>query len=181
LSYCENLAQQLRSVRFHDEPLRVLVDSREMNGGEKTWDHIKKGAPIRLEIGPRDMANDSVFMARRDLGPKEKTSLKQGDFISSVGSILDEIQTGLFHRASERLKANTFSVSNLDEFTKAFEGENSPGFAKVFCDESADYVELIKPLKASARCIPLDNDGTKGKCIFTGKETARKVIFAKSY
>jgi prolyl-tRNA synthetase len=179
--YCETLAKKLRALRYHDEPLRVLVDAREINGGEKTWDHIKKGAPIRLEIGPRDMANHCVFMARRDLGPKEKVSLKQEEFVSSVCSLLDEIQTGLFNRASERLKANTFSVSSLDEFMKAFAGENSPGFVKVFCDESADYVELIKPLKASARCIPLDNDGKMGTCIFTGKGTARLVIFAKSY
>lgn len=181
LGYCEKLAQTLRQVRFHDEPLRILVDTRNMNGGEKTWDHIKKGAPIRLEIGPRDIANDSVFMARRDLGHKEKTALKQDEFVNSVCNILDEIQNGLLARAQARLKENTLFMDSLAEFSHAFAGEDAPGFIQVFCDESAEYEEMLKPLKATARCIPLINDGRTGECIFTGKETKRQVIFAKSY
>lgn len=179
--YCETLAKKLRMIRFHDEPLRVLVDAREMNGGEKTWDHIKKGTPIRLEIGPRDMANDSVFMARRDLPHKEKKSLKQDDFVDSVCTLLNEIQDGMFNRAQARLKDNTFSIESLDKFTAAFAGEQAPGFIQVFCDESAEYEELVKPLKATARCIPLHSEERTGTCIFTGKTTSRQVIFAKAY
>jgi prolyl-tRNA synthetase len=181
LAYCETLAAKLRAIRFHDEPLRVLIDARDINGGEKTWNHIKKGAPIRLEIGPRDMANDSVFMARRDKPHKEKTSLKQTDFVDSVCSILDEIQQGMFARAQTRLKENTIKMDSLAEFTHAFAGEDAPGFLQVFCDESAQYQEMVKPLKATARCILLETEGTTGECIFTGKQTARQVIFAKAY
>lgn len=179
--YCETLANALRQLRFHDEPLRILVDTRDMNGGEKTWDHIKKGAPIRLEIGPRDMASHSVFMARRDLGHKEKSSLKQDDFIAKICGILDEMQQGMFARAQTRLKENTFFINSLPEFTQAFSGEESPGFIQVFCHESAEYMDVVKPLKATARCIPLHHDGRTGTCIFTGKETNRQVIFAKAY
>lgn len=179
--YCNTLAEKLRDVRYHNEPLRVLVDAREINGGEKTWDHIKKGAPIRLEIGPRDMANDSVFMARRDLGHKEKSSIKREDFIASVASILEEIQAGMLARAQLRLKENTRSIDSLAEFTHTFAGEEAPGFIQVFCDASAQYEEMVKPLKATARCIPLETDGKMGTCIFTGKETDRVVIFAKAY
>lgn len=180
-AYCEKLAAALRHIRYHDEPLRVFIDAREINGGEKTWDHIKKGVPIRLEVGPRDMAADSVFMGRRDKAHKDKSSVKREDFIGSVSQILDEIQNGLFARAQARLHENTIFMNSLDEFTKAFSGEEAPGFIQVFCDESADYDELLKPLKATARCIPLVTDGRSGPCLFTGKETARQVIFAKAY
>lgn len=181
LAYCEKLAAKLRDMRYHDEHIRVLVDARDMNGGEKTWDHIKKGTPIRLEIGPRDMANDSVFMARRDLGHKDKTALKQDEFLASACDILDQIQTGMFDRAKQRLVENTHFVESLAEFSHAFKGEEAPGFLQVFCDESADYDEMVKPLKATARCIPLQTDGLVAPCIFTGKETNRQVIFAKAY
>jgi prolyl-tRNA synthetase len=181
MQFCENLATTLRNVRFHDEPLRVLIDARDINGGEKTWDHIKKGVPIRLEIGPRDIANDSVFMARRDKPHKEKSSLKQNEFVESVCTILDDIQQGIFVRAATRLKENSVFIDSLAEFMHIFAGEEAPGFIQVFCDESADYQEMVKPLKATARCIRLETDGRSGECIFTGKETSRQVIFAKSY
>jgi prolyl-tRNA synthetase len=181
MQFCENLASTLRAVRFHDESIRVLIDTRDINGGEKTWDHIKKGAPIRLEIGPRDMANDSVFMARRDKPHKEKTSLKQADFVNVVCAILDEIQQGMFLRAQTRLIENTIKIDSLAEFTHALAGEEAPGFIQVFCDESAQYQEIVKPLKATARCVLLETDGTTNECIFTGKQTSRQVIFAKAY
>lgn len=179
--YCENLAAQLRDLDYHREPLRVLVDKRNMNGGEKTWDHIKKGAPIRLEIGPRDIDKDSVFMARRDLGVKDKASLTREIFIAQVCDMLDEIQGHLLDRARSFLHDNSFNVATLDEFKKAFAGEDAPGFVQCFCHEDADYEDIVKPLKASARCIPFLDNKPQGTCIFTGKPTDRQVIFAKSY
>ncbi len=180
MTYCETLATNLRGQNFHGAPLRVLLDTRDMNGGEKTWEHIKKGVPIRLEVGPRDMANNSVFMGRRDLGIKEKQGIAKDEFTEQAVTLLDEIQVNLYKRAKSFMQDNTQTITNLDKFQKLFAGDAAPGFVQCHCDESADYIKLIKPLKATARCILLD-DTVTGTCIFTGKETTRQVIFAKAY
>lgn len=180
-AFCEDYAKQLRTQQFHGEPVSVYIDKRDKNGGEKTWDAIKKGVPIRLEIGPRDIANHSVFMGRRDLPPHEKMTLSQDDFVSSVAKILEDIQQNLYIRARHFLADNTHSFTKLDDFKHYFKDDNS-GFVEVFCAEEAHYDDIVSPLKVSARCIPLDRSSQQeGFCIFTGTKTTRRVIFAKSY
>jgi prolyl-tRNA synthetase len=179
--YCEQLAESLRQQQYHGAPLRVLLDKREMNGGEKTWEHIKKGVPIRLEVGPRDIANNSVFMGRRDLGVKEKQGVAKDEFIAQATGFLDEIQSNLFKRAEKFMKENMQSVDNLEAFKKLFAGEDAPGFVQAFCSESADYEAILKPLKATARCILPQTNASEGKCIFSGESTNRQVLFAKAY
>ena len=99
LEYCHSLKRQLSEIYFHEDKLRVHIDDRDIRGGEKAWGYIKKGVPIRLEVGPRDMEKDAVFMGRRDLSPKDKKGMDRTEFVSSVVSILDEIQKGLYDRA----------------------------------------------------------------------------------
>lgn len=180
MQYCKDLADQLRQQNYFGAPLRVLLDTREMNGGEKTWEHIKKGVPIRLEVGPRDMANNSVFMGRRDLDVKDKKGIDKAEFIQQAAALLDEMQNNLYERAKTFMETNMQAVADLQSFEKLFADADAPGFVQVFCDESAEYIELIKPLKATARCVLLDTD-SQGSCVFTGKNTKRQVIFAKAY
>ncbi len=180
LTYCESVAAGLRTQSYHGEALRILVDNRDMNGAEKSWDYVKKGIPLRLEIGPRDIENDAVFVARRDEPIKNKQSYARAEFIAKATYILDEIQSNLFARAKAFLSENTFKTETLEAFKKYFEPEDAPGFVQCFCDESANYLDIIKPLKASSRCIPFHATG-EGVCIFTGKKTSRQVIFAKAY
>lgn len=181
LHYCESIAASLREQQYHEGTLRVLVDTRDINGGEKSWEFIKKGVPIRLEIGPRDMANDAVFMARRDLGVKEKTALPRAEFIAKATTWLDDIQAKMLAKAEAFLQDNTRSVTTLDQFTALFKGESIPGFVKCFCHESSNYIDIVKPMQATARCIPFDDNDAEGICIFSGKTTRRQVIFAKAY
>lgn len=180
LTYCENVAAALRAERYHGEPLRVHVDVRDMNGAEKSWEYVKKGVPIRIEIGPRDIENDAVFVARRDKPVKEKQSFARAEFIAKVTHELDDMQRHLFTKAKAFLDQHLLRADTLDAFTAYFTPEEAPGFIQCFCHEDADYIDIIKPLKATARCIPLDASG-EGVCIFTGKKTARQVIFAKAY
>lgn len=180
-AYCDDLAKAIAKQSYFGSPIRVFVDKREMNGGEKTWDNIKKGVPIRLEIGPRDMEKDSVFMARRDKDVKDKQSLSKTDFVSQAASLLDDIQQNLLQRARAFRDDNTQNISSLDTFKKVFEGEETPGFVQCFCHEAADYADIIKPLKVTARCVPFENNGDSGVCIFSGEKTQRQVIFAKAY
>ncbi len=180
LSYCQSLQERLLQTEYAGEKIRCKIDKRDLNSGEKSWHWIKKGVPIRLEIGPRDMEKDSVFMARRDKGVKEKLSLTRNDFIAQVDSILTEIQQNLFNKAKQFAQDNLHSVSTLEEFTAIFSDKGEGGFVQCYCAPD-DVDDIIKPMKVTARCIPLDQSGQNGKCIFTGEPTTRQVIFAKAY
>jgi prolyl-tRNA synthetase len=182
LSFCNALHHDLAQIRYHHYPLMVEIDDRDINGGEKTWQHIKQGMPIRVEVGPRDIANNSLFVGRRDKTPKEKQSIERNAFINQVTTILDEIQGNLYQRALTFLESNIVEIADLETFTKHFSTDDAPGFAKVFCSPNANYLDVAKPLKVTARCIPLDNrDSRSGKCIFSGEMTSQEVMFAKAY
>ncbi len=187
LDYCQQLRQALTEKTFHGQKLRVHLDTRDMNGGEKNWQWIKKGVPIRLEIGPRDVAKDSVFMGRRDLAPSEKRSLTSQEFILQVTEILEAIQQNLLQRAKNYRDQHTREIDNLDDFKAFFTPENQQkpeihaGFAICYAIDSPVLEEYIKPLKVTARCIPLEQSAGTGQCIFTGKPTDKKIIFAKAY
>jgi prolyl-tRNA synthetase len=185
LPYCEQLKKDLEKIEFAGDRLRVQIDDRDLRGGEKNWQHVKRGVPLRLEIGPKDLAKDSVFMGRRDTG--EKKSITRAELLANVATLLEEIQTGLFQRAKQLRDANIRSFTNLDEFKAWFKPENEErpeihgGFALChFVDEPA-VNDLLKEMKLSVRCVPLDGGNTPGTCLFTGKPTHLRGIIAKAY
>jgi prolyl-tRNA synthetase len=180
---CEALAQTLRTQTFGGEPLRVHVDKRDLQGGAKNWEWIKKGVPMRLEMGPRDITSRSVAVCRRDLGPKAKEFVPKEEFIQSVQERLGEIQDALLARATALRDANMKKLETLEEF-KAYFAENSEGgFALMhWAGSSEDEDALSKELKVTIRCIPHgDQFAEEGKCFLTGKPSSRRVIFARSY
>lgn len=178
--YCQALKAELSQVRYGEGRLRVLLDDRDLRGGEKTWEHIKKGVPIRLEVGPRDVESDAVFMGRRDLAPRDKKGVGRAEFIDSVTGILDEIQESLFQRALTRREEATVEVSSQAEFEAYFSGE-SPGFAWCFAADDPSYEPLLAKYKVTPRCIPVEGNDALGTCIFTGQEGQKKIVFAKAY
>ncbi len=184
IDYCNNLKKTLNNTYYHYQELRVQIDSRDIRGGEKTWQWVKKGVPIRLEIGPRDIENNSVFMARRDKSPKDKQSIGLQSFIEQATTVLDEIQLELFNRAKLFINSHTFEVNSLEEFTKFFTEDNniSGGFVTCYAADDSVIEDFIKPLKVTARCIPLEQvDNASGVCIFTGKTVNKRMVFAKAY
>lgn len=187
LDYCQHLQQQLNEQNFYGQPIRVHIDRRDMRGGEKNWHWIKKGAPIRLEVGPRDVAQNCVFMGRRDRAPSEKQSFHQDEFIAQASSLLNDIQQNLLNRAKQYSAEHTRIIHNLEDFQAFFTPNNSDkpeihgGFVSCYAIDDPIIEEYLKPLKVSARCIPLEQEDSMGKCIFTGKQTAKRIIFAKAY
>lgn len=188
LDYCKKIEAQLSLQTFHGDALRIKIDQRDLNAGEKTWSWIKKGVPIRLEIGPRDMAQNSVFMGRRDFSPKEKKSLSTEAFLANACSILEEMQATLFQRAQAYRDAHIHTIENLEDFKAFFTAKNKDesdfhgGFARCFAIDEPEIEAFIKPLQVSARCIPLDQpENQVGRCIFTGKPAHQTILFAKSY
>lgn len=187
LEYCKSLRTELINQDYHRAPLRVEIDDRDIRGGEKTWQHIKKGVPLRVEIGPRDIDKDCVFACRRDQSPKDKKSIPRAEFVAGVTQTLDDIQAGLFARAKAFREENTKEIDSWEEFENFFTPKNSKkpeihaGFALAYWKESPEVAKKLKPLKVTARCIPLGQDHKPGRCLFTGEETTTKVLFAKSY
>ena len=179
LGFCKALKQQLTQITFANNPLRVLIDDRDLRGGEKAWQWIKKGAPIRVEVGPRDLEKNSVFVGRRDQEPKQKQSYPVQDFVDQAVELLEDMQQNLFNRAKQYLEDYTKEINNFDDFKKFFAGEG--GFALCYAIDDPSIEAFIKPLKVTARCIPLEQTSTAGVCIFTGKPAEKKIIFSKAY
>jgi len=187
LEYCNNLAAELRAAPWSSGRIEVDIDDRDIRGGEKTWQHIKKGVPLRMEIGPRDMASDSIFMGRRDQPAKEKKGIPRSELVASIGSILDGMQANLLSRAEAFQKEHTHNIDSFTDFVDFFKpaNEDKPeihgGFAMAHWADDPSINEKLKDLKVTARCIPLEGDATPGTCIFTGRPSKKRIVFAKAY
>jgi prolyl-tRNA synthetase len=185
MSYCHSLAGKLRHVQFDGRPLTVLVDEREMRGGDKTWSWIKKGVPIRLEIGPRDIAKDQVPVARRDKPHKEIRFMNPQELLDTVSDQLNDIQENIYQKALAYRNENIKKIDTKEEFYQFFSGSEekiSGGFALSHWSGEAEVEEIVKKdLSVTIRCIPSDSPLEEGKCVISGKKSSRRVIFAKSY
>ncbi|MEM7227334.1 MAG: proline--tRNA ligase [Planctomycetota bacterium] len=195
MDYCQSLAAELRNLRYGDRNIEVEFDTRDMRGGDKVWSWIKKGIPIRLEVGPRDMAADSVFMGRRDKPHKEKGGVPRAEFLANVVSILEEMQDNLLQRAKDFRAEHTRIIDTKDEFYEYFAAPSSSGngptpihggFALTHWKGSSAVEDQINnDLSVTLRCIPIDGeiDGgdEPGTCPFSGEPSARRVVWAKAY
>jgi prolyl-tRNA synthetase len=191
LEYCHKVKKELEGQLYMGAPIRVELDARDIRGGEKTWQHIKKGTPIRAEVGPRDMQADSLFVARRDQGVKDKKGVNRADFIQTITETLDSIQRNLFDRALALRESRTREFTDYNEFSNWFtpKNEDKPeihgGFAIAYwsADPAAakEINDKLATLKVSPRCIPLGDKAPEGRCLFTGRPTSTRVIFAKNY
>jgi prolyl-tRNA synthetase len=181
LAYCDKLAAELRAQRYDDRPVSVEVDLRELTGGEKAWSWVKKGVPFRVEVGMKECENDAVFVGRRDKEYKERFSQSRQEFVSTLTIELDNLQTTLLQRARAFRDKHIVEIDSKDAFYAFFTGEES-GFALAHWNGSAAVEAQIKQdLNVTIRCLPRDQKAVPGKCIFTGEDSARRVIFAKSY
>ncbi len=184
---CDNLALQLRGKYFADLALEVEVDRRDLGGGIKNWEWIKKGVPVRIEIGPRDLEKNSLVVSRRDQPVKTKGSMSIQEFVAVAPEILNSIQQNLLQRAREFREVNTRKIDSKEEFYDFFTPKNSAkpeihgGFAFAHWNGSREIEEQIKnDLKVTIRVIPLQGS-EPGRCIFTGEPSVRRVIWAKAY
>lgn len=158
--------------------ISVKYDDRDTHKpGFKFAEYEFKGVPVRIAIGPRDMENGTVEVARRDT--KEKEVLQQKDIANKVEHLLENIQKNLYQKALDHREDNTFKANSWEEFEKLI---NKGGFVMAHWDGSAETEEKIKDLtKATIRCIPLNNKKEEGKCILTEKPSTQRVVFAKAY
>jgi prolyl-tRNA synthetase len=160
--------------------IRVKVDEREgQSPGFKFNDWEMRGVPLRMEVGPKDVAKGSVVLARRDRPGKEgKSFVSQDGIAGSVQQLLVEIQKALFDRALAFRRAHTSEPKNFDEFRQMVE----TGFAQSFwCGDSKCEEQIKEITKATLRCIPIEQPGGTGPCIFCGQASKELAIFGKAY
>lgn len=188
LEAAHQLAAEIRAQRFHGEPVVVEVDQRDIGGGVKSWEWIKKGAPVRIEIGPRDLAQGTVALARRDRGAKEKEFLPAGEIAAQMPAVLQSIQDTLYARALAYRDESTRPIDTREAFYAFFtpKDANKPeihgGFANAHWCGCGKCEETIKAdLKVTIRCIPFNAPEEDGACVVCGQPSRKRVLWAKSY
>jgi prolyl-tRNA synthetase len=186
LAYCARLEQELAAQTFAGEPVRVRIDNRDIRGGEKKWQWVKRGVPVRVEIGPRDIEKQEVSVARRDSAEKPR-GWPRGQLVQEISEALSGVQQHLLNRAGEQREKASLRIDDLKEFEAFFTPKNAEqseihgGLAYSHFVESPEMDEKLKGLKVTIRCVPLDGEEESGKCIFTGQPSKRRAVFAKAY
>jgi len=187
MDFTHALARELSEQYYHGRKIGVEIDDRETGGG-RGWDWIKKGIPVRVEIGPRDIARNSVFVGRRDREPTEKESIPRDQFIKTIVLILDEIQKNLFDWALRFRQENTRQIDSKEDFHAFFTPQNPEkpeihgGFVYThWCGNQGCEEKIKTDLGVTIRCIPLDAEKETGRCIACGDKSTQQVVFSKAY
>lgn len=153
-------------------------DTDNQRPGWKFAEYEKKGVPLRIAIGMRDLENNQAELARRDTREKATYSLDGLD--EQIVSLLEAIQTSIFNKAKAFQQSRITPVDTWDEFVRLL--DEQPGFLAAHWDGTVETEDKIKELtKATIRCIPLDNPEENGKCILTGNPSKQRVLFARAY
>lgn len=172
-----SVMESLESVRRSLGDLRLHVDAREeVTPGWKFNDWEMRGVPLRIEIGPKDVAAGQVTVSRRDT--RQRSTLPLAQLASGVPDLLDQIHQSMFERAGEFLRANTHQPADYEQFKQVVES----GWADVWwCGDAECEAEIKADTSATNRVIPLDQPGGEGKCIHCGKPASERSIFARAY
>lgn len=154
-AFAETVGQQLR-----DNGIRVLVDTSDMRAPDKMWKWIKRGVPLRVEIGAREMESDSVTITRRDLGKESKRTISVSDLMKEANDILSQIQIDMYNAAEVRNKKMIKEVADLTELEKALTN-GEIGFFRIKYEQTKDdrFDDLMEKYKISRRCLD-DNDSS---------------------
>lgn len=173
LDKCEMLKNMLQQTGL----LRVKIDSTDKNFGEKNYYWEKRGVPLRIEVGPKDIEKNSYLISRRDL--LQKTEISEDSIVDYCVNMMTEIQLFLFHQAQNRVSKQTIKVADYEEFKKVLDTGKA---VYAFWDEDPKIEARIKEeTKATIRCLPFKKQNEKGPSIFTNKDGSRMCLFAKSY
>lgn len=178
LKQLSDYANQLKK-NLNDKNISVKYDNRDSHRpGWKFAEYELKGVPVRIAVGERDLATGTVEIVRRDLLTKE--IVKMDEVENYIVNLLNDIQSNLYKRALERTQAATHKVNSYEEFKKTL--DEKPGFILAHWDGTPESEEKIKEeTKATIRCIPLNNVKEEGVCIYSGKPSTQRVLFARAY
>ncbi|RVQ69123.1 proline--tRNA ligase [Croceicoccus ponticola] len=192
LDYCEKIRMTLTDHDAFREPVRVLLDSKPGKVAQKRWDWVRKGAPIIVEVGPRDMENGKVAVLRRDRmwredGKPDFEFQERDDFLFCAAGMLEDIQTTLFEQAKQRRDENIRAdIVDFDGLTAYFDGSDKPGWVKIAWSRPTGaaldaVVEKLKALKLTIRNTPIGEDRPEAACFFTGEDSVETIYVGRSY
>jgi prolyl-tRNA synthetase len=187
VAYCESLKEELQAQNYEGDRVRVRFDTRDIASAEKKWEWIKKGAPLILEIGPKDIEGGKVCITRRDQMEQGKRFVVRNEFVGGVGTELAAIQQNLFEQALAFQKARTVTLTTRAEFDAYFSknADNSfvsgQGFVRAKWSGDPASLAVLEALGVTIRCIPFDQDKKTGICVLTGAPATQDVIFARAY
>ena len=199
LAYCDALAAELVKGSAFAAPVRVLVDKKPLRSAEKRWNWVRKGAPLIVEIGPRDAAGGQVTFMRRDQlrdGDKVRSQSEARDaFVQRVPQLLAEIQASLFEEAKARLQDNIRTdvdsfealegffgaAEEDDEVGGTFKGWVRAGWSRPQGEALEKVADRLKRLKLTLRNIPMDRGADGRRCIFTGEPAVEDILIARAY
>jgi prolyl-tRNA synthetase len=175
------LADQANKIasKLRDKGISVKFDDRDTHKpGWKFAEYELKGVPVRIAIGPRDLENGTVEIARRDTFEKQTVQVDEAPEV--IFELMDEIQSNIYNKALNFRESHTTEVSTYDEFQDVL--ENKGGFVLAHWDGSSETEERIKEeTKATIRSIPLNAEEEAGSCVYSGKPSKKKVLFARAY
>ena len=189
---CHKLADKIRQRQYSDKGIRVKVDDRDLRGGEKNWSWVKKGVPIRIEIGPRELANNEASYSLRSAPYGERHTESWENIVTKAPDLLDEVHNTIFERAQVMLRQNSHTPTTLVELDKLFKEGGDGGFAFVpWAEDNAQEEDLKQKYAVTVRSIisvkyaqeVLDNNGLFSgmQCPWTQKPCEKIAVLAKSY
>jgi prolyl-tRNA synthetase len=193
VDYCRDLQKQLGALSTLGEPVRALLDLKPAKAATKRWGWVKKGAPIVIEVGGRDVAGGNVSVIRRDRlyredGKLDSRVMPRGELVDMAAALLAEIQAGLLARSTEALRAQIVPLDDWAAVEAHFaEGVKNPGWVDVRWSRPTGagldaVVERIKALKLTIRNAPLgQTDCDEGPCVFTGEPAVERVLIGRAY
>ncbi|MXP14094.1 proline--tRNA ligase [Altererythrobacter confluentis] len=193
LAYCEELRAAIAATSTLGEKTRVLLDKKPGKAAAKRWDWVRKGAPVILEIGGRDMENGTVSLLRRDRlwaenGKPDFATPTRDDAAASLPTMLEDIQKNLFDQAAKRRDDNiTRGITDMAALADFYSSEKRyPGWVEVQWSKPTGaaldtVVEKLKSLKLTVRNVPIDSEPADGTCIFTGEPAVERIFVARAY
>ena len=193
IDYCKRLQVELAALSAFGEPVRALLDLKPAKAATKRWGWVKKGAPIIVEVGGRDVSGENVSVVRRDRlyradGKLDSAILPLGEFVAGAAALLAEVQASLYTEARARLEANIArDVTDFAGLERAFaDTVKNPGWVEVQWskptgDVLEKIVERLKALKLTLRNVPMDAVAAEGLCVFTGDAALEHVLVGRSY
>jgi prolyl-tRNA synthetase len=181
------LAREIGDLNFAGQEVRVTADLRDRQPPDKRWEWTRKGVPLILELGPRDLQEGVVALRRRDLDDARPEPLERGRVAEAIPALLAEVQASYHDAAADRLGARTRrDVAETGEFREWFDTDpadsSAGGFVRAPWSEAPESEQLLEELKVTVRCLPFDQDlPADSRCVLTGKPAVTEAIFAKAY
>ncbi|NJP40874.1 proline--tRNA ligase [Oscillospiraceae bacterium HV4-5-C5C] len=172
LEACQEIVDKLAVV------CRIKMDASDKMPGWKFSEHEMHGIPLRLELGPKDLANGQAIAVRRDTGEKQPVSLD--DLVGTIPELLEQIQKDLYDRAWQLMQERTYTATDWDSFSSII--QEKPGFVKaMWCGDQACEDKIKESFAATARCMPFEQEHLADTCVCCGKPAKSMVIWGKAY